>query len=220
MQNPAERSLLLGSSWSQTPSLRPAKSCLRTKACLRPHSKALPAPGHNQAEEKSIRHHSCVHIWHLIVPFWSPKPKQQTCWLCSKEFECDLPVACWSHIRGLFGAYLHLAAGVTVFFFFFFLEGGALQQWWRQSGRRCRLSMKSGTGRCSWPFALCWAAGLLRGSLGNALAARRQVQPKFFATLLYGCDLPDPPKCRPSKAPGDKVIFWIIFLLMQTRSEH
>lgn len=60
-----------------------------------------------------------------ILLFWSPKPKQQTCYFkfWSKEFECDLPVACWSHIRGLFGAHLHLVARVTGLFIFFWGGG-------------------------------------------------------------------------------------------------
>lgn len=44
-------------------------------------------------------------------------------------------------------------------------------------------------GRVQLAIALCRAAGLLRGSLGNVLPAPRQAQSKTSATLLSGMGL-------------------------------
>lgn len=73
-------------SWSQPNSPHPAK----------PESENMPPATEqscSQANRQLTRHHF-PHIQHFILLFWSPKPKQQMCWLYSKEFECDFPAIC------------------------------------------------------------------------------------------------------------------------------
>lgn len=111
----------LGSSWSQTSSLCPANPAWEPKHAS--ESQQI-APSSQGTARLRKRQSTVAPVGHLMAAFWSPTPKQQPGWLCSEEFECDLPVACWSHRTGLLGAYLHLAAGVTGFSFF----RGVLQQ--------------------------------------------------------------------------------------------
>lgn len=196
-RNPLPTLLLWESSWSQPNSPHPTK----------PERQNMPLAteqSYSQANRQLTRHHF-PHVWHFILPFWSPKPKQQTCWLCSKEFECDFPAICWSHIRRLFRGYLHLAAGVTCFLLFLFFLGFP-----RGETKRQMLQAKGEVRR--WPCAaghgFVLSGRAAPGSLGNVLAARLQIQPSSFAALLYGWDSPDPPRCCHSKALRDKVIFW------------